>query len=397
MATGDKKVYLDVAGRIHSLYKELVMYPPVGYQFITQGTSWDKVSRAAAGVNLINLFQQKVLSKIIPIKLAKAYIDRFKKIPEDTDLTYSAAHLVFRKEPWVVDLEFVTQFIGPNDGPHTIRHFKKYKTIVEGMLRSEYCKKIMLWTDAGRKTILWNLNCEGFEDKIETVPLAVHRKDFIKQYNEDVIRLLFVGSINIPKDFEIKGGKEVLEAFTQLNKKYDNLRLVIRSYVPQRIKERYRGFENIKIIDEIISWELLEQEFKSSDIFLFPSHNTPGLVILDAMSYELPVITTDVWANPELVRDGETGFIIKKSEKIQYYVENFIPNWSVLESLKIIKNTIDPRVVEELVDKTSLLIENEELRRRMGRAGRQEIETGRFSIEKRKEKLGKIFDEATEI
>ncbi len=335
-----------------------------------------------------------MISRIIPIKLTKAYIDRFKKIPHGADLTYSAAHLVFRKEPWVVDLEFVTQFIGPNDGPHTIRHFKKYKTIVEEMLRSEYCKKIMPWTDAGRKTILWNLNCEGFEHKIETVPLAVPRKDFIKQYNKGVIKLLFAGSANIPRDFEIKGGKEVLEAFACVSKKYDNLELVIRSYVPKHIKERYRGFDNIKIIDEIIPWELLEQEFKSCDIFLFPSHHTPGLVILDAMSYELPVITTDVWANPELVRDGETGFIIKKSEKIPYYVGNFIPNWSAPESLKIIRNTTDPGVVEQLIDKTSILIEDRDSRRRMGRAGRQEIEIGKFSIKKRGEKLRRIFDEA---
>ena len=231
---------------MHSLYREMILYPPAGYQFITQGTGWDKVSNLAARTNVIYFFQRKMLSKIIPIKLTKAYIDRFKKIPKDADLTYSAAHLVFRKEPWVVDLEFVTQFIGPNDGPHTIRHFKKYKTIVEEMLRSEYCKKIMPWTDAGRKTILWNLNCEGFEHKIEMVPLAVPGKNFIKRYNKGVIKLLFTGSANIPKDFEIKGGKEVLEAFTCLTKKYDNLELVIRSYVPRYIKERYKEFENIK-------------------------------------------------------------------------------------------------------------------------------------------------------
>ena len=57
----------------------------------------------------------------------------------------------------------------------------------------------------------------------------------------------------------------------------------------------------------------------------------------------------------------------------------------------------DPKVVEEFVKKTSILIEDGELRRRMGRTGRQEIEVGKFSIKKRNEKLKKIFDEATEI
>ena len=61
--------------------------------------------------------------------------------------------------------------------------------------------------------------------------------------------------------------------------------------------------------------------------------------------------------------------------------------------MKSIK-TIDSKVVEDLVEKTSILIENEELRRKMGRAGRQEIETGKFSIKKRNKKLKRIFDEA---
>jgi glycosyltransferase involved in cell wall biosynthesis len=254
----------------------------------------------------------------------------------------------------------------------------------------------MPWTDAGKKTIFLTIKNKEILDKVETVHLAVHRKNFVKLYNKDKIKLLFVGSANIPKDFDIKGGKEVLGAFSQLNEKYDNLELVVRSYVPRHIKAKYEKMKNIKIIEKIIPWNELEEEFKSADIFLFPSHNTPGVVILDAMSYELPVITTDVWGNPELVKDGETGFIIKKSDKIPYYVENFIPNWSARESLKIIKSVTDPTVVDELVAKTSLLIENEQLRKRMGTAGREEIETGKYSIEKRNEKLKMIFDEATD-
>ena len=131
--------------------------------------------------------------------------------------------------------------------------------------------------------------------------------------------------------------------------------------------------------------------------FLFPSHSTPGLVILDAMSYELPVITTNLWANDEMVEDGETGFVIKKSDRIQYYTGNFIPNWShypTSKFMKTIKKTIDPEVVKQLVEKTSALIEDEELRRLMGKAGRKEIETGKFSIAERNKNLARIFNEA---
>jgi glycosyltransferase involved in cell wall biosynthesis len=386
-----KRIYLDVAGKMHSLYNELISYPPEGYEFISEHVSWDKTSKVISNIDFIYSFQKNALSKLIPVNLVKAYLERFKKIPEDVNLTYSTGHLVFREEPWVVDLEFVTHPAG-----HNYRHFKRYQRTIEKVLRSENCKKIIPWTDAGKKTIFLTIKDKEIVDKVEMVHLAVHKKNFVKRYNEDKIKVLFVGSANIPQDFEIKGGKEVLEAFSQLNQNYDNLELVIRSYIPQRIKEKYEKTKNIKIIDEIIPWGVLEEEFKTADIFLFPAHNTPGLAFLDAMSYELPIITTDVWANPELVNDGKTGFVIKRSDKIQYYTENFIPNWSASESLKTIKKMTDPEVVKELVEKTSILIEDENLRKRMGKAGRQEIENGKFSIEKRNEKLKRIFDEATD-
>ncbi|CAD6491643.1 MAG: Glycosyl transferases group 1 [Candidatus Argoarchaeum ethanivorans] len=385
-----KKIYLDVAGKMHSLYNEMINYPPEGYEFISEQVSWDKRSKSISNTDFIYSFQKNVLGKLMPVNIAKAYLDRFKKIPPDVDLTYSSGHLVFREEPWIIDLEFVTHLTG-----YSYRHFKRYRRTVEKILKSENCKKIMPWTDAGKKTILLTIKDKEILDKVETVHLAVHKKNFTKQYDEDKIKLLFVGSANIPKDFDIKGGKEVLEAFSKLNENYDNLELVIRSYVPPQMEEKYKKVKNIKVIDNIVPWAELEAEFKSADIFLFPSHNTPGLAILDAMSYELPVITTDVWANPELVSDGETGFVIKKSDKIQYYTENFIPNWSAPKSLEVIKKITDPNVVKELVEKAGILIEDGSLRKKMGKAGRQEIETGKFSIEERNEKLKNVFDEAT--
>lgn len=390
-----KRVYLDVAGRMHSLYKELILHPPPGYQFVALGSGWDKVSSVASKVNLIYSFQEKALGEIIPVNFAKACLERFKKPPKDTDLTYAAGHLVFRKEPWVVDLEFVTQLTGYN-----VNHFRRLRSIIGKVLASEYCKKIICWTEACKRTVLFNLDCRGFAHKVEVVRLAVHRKNFVKDYgNREKIKLLFVGSANILGEFEYKGGREVLEAFLLLREKYHNLELVIRSDIPQELRSMCKGLNDVRLIDGIIPWRQLEQEFKSADIFLFPSYSTPGLAILDAMSYELPVITTDVWANPEMVENGKTGFVIKKSEKIQYYIENFIPNWNydLTSKFMMTVKTTDLEVVEELVEKTSILIEDEELRRTMGKAGRQEIETGKFSLQKRNGKLKRIFDKATEI
>lgn len=383
-----KRIYIEPAWKMHSYYQALAAHPPQGYEFVSPVSSFEKVTKAASKWNFAySLFLG--LDKIVPLNLVKSHLMKFQKIPVAHDLIYSYDHLVLRKEPWVVDIEYVTFFVSYN-----LRHFRHFKGTVEKALSSEYCKKIICGTQAAKKTITNNLNCLAFAEKIEIVPFATRKKEFTKQFNNDKIRVLFVGSTNILGAFETKGGREALETFILLSKKYDNLELTVRSDVPPDIKAKYSGYKNINIIDQIVPWAVMEKEFQSTDIFLLPVHNTPYSAFLDAMSYELPVVTIDSWANGEVVEDGKTGLLAQKSEKIPYYVDNFIPTFGTTEYKKAIKIP-DPQVVQRLADKMSILIENQELRRKMGKAGRWETEFGKFSLESRDKTLKRIFDEAT--
>lgn len=186
----------------------------------------------------------------------------------------------------------------------------------------------------------------------------------------------------------------MLETFDILCQRYSNLELVIRCDVPGNVKARWAGMDNIRIIDKVVPPEMLDREYQSADIFILPSHATPPYTILDAMSYELPVVSIDAWANPELVADGKTGLLAECSKKVPYYDVTRQPKYGTVEFGKAIRQP-DPVVVAELVQKVSLLIENSALRQRMGKAGRWEVEHGRFSIKRRNDKLKRIFDEAT--
>ena len=385
----DKNIYLDIIGKKHSLNDTLLNHPPNGYQVIYKDNWQDDLTQKFCKFDMLYDFQKKILSKFIPINLYKSYLEKNKRIPDNTVLTFSSGHPIFRKERWIVDLEFVTHLCGYNRG-----HFNRHKRTIEKLLDSDYCKKIMPWTNAGATTILNTFDSKKIQNKVETVYLAVPQKTFTKTYNKDKLSLYFVGSQNIPKDFDIKGGKEVLRSFEILNKIYKNLELNIRSYVPESLKRKYSRLENVHIYNEILPWDHLENLFKNSDIFLFPSHNTPGLIFLDAMSYELPIITTDVWANSEMVGDGVNGFLVQKSNSIKYFNENLIPMWSEQNSLNLIKNHVDLKVINDIVEKTATLIEDVNLRKKMGKNGRKMIDTGKFSLKIRNNKLKKIFDDA---
>jgi len=113
------------------------------------------------------------------------------------------------------------------------------------------------------------------------------------------------------------------------------------------------------------------------------------------MRFGLPVVGKDLWANREIVQDGVQGFLVKPSEKVPYLLPGEVPGWGGDDSdfLKHMK-VRDDRVIKDLVEASSKLVESAALRARMGAAGRKEIEDGGASIKKRNEALRRIYEEA---
>jgi glycosyltransferase involved in cell wall biosynthesis len=111
------------------------------------------------------------------------------------------------------------------------------------------------------------------------------------------------------------------------------------------------------------------------------------------MSYELPVVATDVWGTHEMVVDGETGLLTKASRFAEYHGRDFIPKWEDPKFWRSISR-IDPAMVDDIVSKVSYLVENPKSGRQMGRNARREVEIGKFSLQERNRKLTRIFRES---
>ncbi|MDD5038459.1 MAG: glycosyltransferase family 4 protein [Dehalococcoidales bacterium] len=383
-----KRIYLEFTWKMHPAYKELVNYPPEGYEFIVdRGMTENLFQRLSQRSSAYRLMSQGY--KMLPLPLVKSYLDGyFKKVPKQIDLTFSYGHLVFRKEPWVIDLGGVADPVGLYE-----KHLNRYRRTIERTLTSKWCKAVLCWTDFTRREFLSSLDCSGFKHKIIVISRAVHKKNFVKSYDDNIVTLFFIGSAAVAGEFKARGGQEVLEAFSLLRKKYDNLHLVIRSDIPKDVKRKYEKVltdPRVTCIEKVTQWAELEEIYKACDIFLFPGHYNAWMVILEAMSYELPVVVTNEYANAEQVQNGKTGFVITGYQKSS--IRNIT---SGSQGFSKLVETVDAMVVQELVEKTSLLVENTELRRRLGKAGRWEIEHGKFSIERRNEKLKRVFDEAT--
>ena len=383
-----RQVYIEPIWKFHAFGTQLAANPPSGYEFVTSKTSREKLFDTIGNFNA-GMFALKSIDRFLPTRLVKSWLEKFDATPVNSRLTYACDHLVFRPEPWVIEVEYASLVLGIDP-----KHLLRYKKTMEKALSSPNCKKILCWAETGRHSLLADLDSRGFHHKVEVVHYAVPAKSFVKAFNNGKTKLLFVGSGTSKGGFDFRGGREAIASFARLRQRYRDIEMTVRSDVPADVKARYYGLEGLRLLEDMIPREEMVQEFLTADIFLIPSHNTSPMIILDAMSYELPVVTKDFWANPEYVEDGKTGLVAMSSGKLAYfYKDTRQPNWTDKGFQRAIQDP-DPAVVEDLANKISRLIDNPELRRRLGKAARREVEKGKFSLKKMNKKLAGIFDEA---
>jgi len=106
-----------------------------------------------------------------------------------------------------------------------------------------------------------------------------------------------------------------------------------------------------------------ERLLQSADLFVFPTFHPPEcfpLVILEAMSFALPIVTTAEGAIPDMVEDGVNGFLVPQ------------------------------RDAEALADRLAVLLTSRETRVRMGAKSRQKFEQ-RFRMETFESNITRIF------
>lgn len=387
-----RKIYL-YAPRpdLHNLYDFLIKNPPKNYKIILHSFKAENLQKLIIKKSkLAKFIYRNLFKKVFNLIEMDAKKFAHQKIP-DVDLIFSVGRIVLRKDiPHVIEIVDKITSLAGND----INLFRKNKKLIEKALLSKNCKKIICWTDACKKDFVREFKLKEIRDKLETVYLSkpvennIHKVD-----HKENINLLFVGSINNPNDFLIKGGIETLETFKILSKKYPNLNLFMKCKIPIKIKKKYEKIPQLHIIEEMVSNKDLEKLYKKADIFMTPSHNLNAFAPIEAMEYKLPLVGIDSWAVSEVIQNNVNGFLVKKSERIPYEKEKIYLDIRNKKFLKMICK-LDRGLIYRLVEKTELLINNENLRKKFGENGRRMVMRGKFSFEIRQKKLKKIFDEA---
>jgi len=368
-----KTVYYEPVGRIQNSEWNLINYPPNGYRFLLGEKSF--IDKLATNRFIYDHVRLQMLDRLMPLNMVKAKIDsHMKKLPSVSTIVYAYNHIVDRPIPWIVNVEWWHILIGRDPKFFT----QKIRDVIEGYLLSDYCLGITTWSKAAEMSVKIGYN--GVDAKVHTIPPAVPSKDFARDYDKDEpIKILFVGSVDTPEDFIAKGGNDVLTAFSLLKNKYRDIELTIRANIPANV--RFGG--NVRVISQILPKHELDDEFKRADIFVLPSHYAHEMVVLEAMSWGLPVVTSQIATMGEYIDDGNDGLLLNKPENIAYYIDNYVLTSETIYRHKLLKSIAQNgtyKIAVELAESIELLIKNRQLRERLGRNAKSVIDSGRHSI-----------------
>jgi len=170
----------------------------------------------------------------------------------------------------------------------------------------------------------------------KVIPMGVYiPKDAGKPVPEpDAPVILFVGRL-IPW----KGVDILIRAMTLVIRKEPYVRLVIVGEGPERMSLEYLvkqlGIENNVIFTGRIDDRSLSNQYSHASVLVLPSRKSRGMVmeglgmvLLEAMSRNIPVIGTNVGGIPDIIDDGKNGFLVPPddekalAEKILQIVSN---------------------------------------------------------------------------
>ncbi|MFO8099190.1 MAG: N-acetyl-alpha-D-glucosaminyl L-malate synthase BshA [Salinibacter sp.] len=110
----------------------------------------------------------------------------------------------------------------------------------------------------------------------------------------------------------VKNAPQVVEIFHRLQQDIPSVKLLLVGDGPDRVPAE-RKARDLGVYDDVRflgKQDPIEEILSIADVLLMPSGSeTFGLAALEAMACRVPTVVSDVGGLPELVNDGETGFL----------------------------------------------------------------------------------------
>lgn len=196
---------------------------------------------------------------------------------------------------------------------------KNLANFIEKNLTNREVRTIGYGSINGIDTIFFKKKATSFEKEKIRKELGFVLDDFI---------ITFIG--RIVKD---KGIDDLVAAFSELSKKHNNLKLLIIGSYDDNLnsihKDTKNQIENSNKIKRLNFQNDIRRYLEVSSLFVLPSHREgfPN-VLLEAGSFELPLVASNINGCNEVIENGENGLLFDKKDVIDLTksIDAFINN-----------------------------------------------------------------------
>ena len=201
------------------------------------------------------------------------------------------------------------------------------------------------------------------KDNIEILPNAVNTKVFNPKGKKMDNTILYVGRIEPNKGLHVLlnslkhlKSSVTLEIIGPLDWNADYCQKIMNLIE----SENKRGIHKVEYLGHVDRATLIAK-YQEASIFVSSSSFEPfGVVLLEAMACETPVVSTRTQGPVEIIDDGKTGMLVPVNDPVK------------------------------LAEAFEYLLENEDMRKKLGKQGRELIDSS-YSIEAVVQKLCKVY------
>jgi colanic acid/amylovoran biosynthesis glycosyltransferase len=317
--------------------------------------------------HFLDHFTTKVFKKIFNVNFgfsAFVYL-KIKRILKEKKIDLIHAHFGYNAQmiyPLAkkLNIPLVVTFHGLDASPNMLKH-KKYREDIAEVI--DYAKAVIIVSPHMVDT----LNIGKYRNKTFLIPCSADPAEFVNpnafKNNDGIIRILHSGRITGKK-----GVPDLIRVAVELNKKFNHLEFNIVGDGPELelCKQLAAGAGNIIFHGGRTQKEVLDF-MTNTDIFVLNSRTADNgdmegtpVSIQEAMSMQLPVVSTYHAGIPAVITDGRDGLLV---------------------------NERDNKAMEAAFEK---LIMSRELRYTLGKAARETIEK-KFTVQEMNQKLADVY------
>ncbi len=234
-------------------------------------------------------------------------------------VSFMHVHAAMRGSFWRKNLFITTaRLLGVPSILHL--HGSEMKTFYQALPNSG--KRLVKWALENTDVVLvlsesWKTFILGAAEKANVIVInnyVTMPTGASKKKSEDDFNVLFLGILG-----ERKGVFDLLKAWPEVLKKSPTAKLLIGGNGEIEKSKQLAASLGISHAVEFLGWvdEVEKQSFlELAHVFVLPSYNEGlPMSVLEAMSYEVPVVTTTVGGIPELIQNGENGILIEPGDQ----------------------------------------------------------------------------------